>query len=53
MRKESKQEYKRESFELFAQLLDKIYYDLISTLSKFEVKAEEDVEALAAQRRHD
>ncbi|TAK75633.1 MAG: preprotein translocase subunit SecA [Gammaproteobacteria bacterium] len=49
--KNPKQEYKRESFELFAQLLDKINYQLISTLSKFEVRIEQDVEQLEVQRR--
>lgn len=49
--KNPKQEYKRESFELFAQLLDKINFEVISALSKFEVKVEEDVEQLEARRR--
>ncbi|VVC76333.1 Protein translocase subunit SecA [Aquicella siphonis] len=50
--KNPKQEYKREAFELFAQLLDKVNYDVISSLSKFEVKVEQDVEQMQAQRRH-
>lgn len=49
--KNPKQEYKRESFELFSQMLDKINYEVTSILSKFEVQAEEDVEALEAQRK--
>lgn len=49
--KNPKQEYKRESFELFAQLLDKINYEVISALSKFEVKVEKDVEQIEAQFR--
>ena len=49
--KNPKQEYKRESFEMFAQLLDKINYDVISGLSRFEVKVEQDVERIEAQRR--
>ncbi len=49
--KNPKQEYKRESFELFSQLLDKINYQVISALSKFEVKVEQDVEQIEAQRR--
>lgn len=48
--KNPKQEYKRESFQLFSQLLDKINYDVISTLSKFEVRVEQDVEQMAARR---
>ncbi|EKD72072.1 MAG: hypothetical protein ACD_46C00019G0005, partial [uncultured bacterium] len=49
--KNPKQEYKRESFELFAQLLDKINYEVISSLSKFEVKMEQDVEQLEERQR--
>lgn len=39
--KNPKQEYKRESFALFEQLLDKVNYDVCSILSKFEVRVEE------------
>jgi preprotein translocase subunit SecA len=50
--KNPKQEYKRESFELFEQLLDKVNYEVITALSKFEVKVEEDIQQLEEQRRH-
>jgi preprotein translocase subunit SecA len=49
--KNPKQEYKRESFQLFSQLLDKINYEVISALCKFEVKVERDIEQLEEQRR--
>ena len=49
--KNPKQEYKREAFQLFAQLLDKVNFDVISALCKFEVKVEQDVERMAADRR--
>ncbi len=49
--KNPKQEYKRESFELFSQLLDRIKNEVISVLSKVKVNAEEDVEAVEEQRR--
>lgn len=49
--KNPKQEYKRESFELFAQLLDKINYEVISTLSKFEVRVENEVNQMEAGQR--
>lgn len=49
--KNPKQEYKRESFELFAQMLDRINYEVISLLSKLEVQAEKDIEVLEEQRR--
>lgn len=50
--KNPKQEYKRESFELFAQLLDKINYDVISSLSKFEVQVEKEFHQLGTQQRN-
>ncbi len=49
--KNPKQEYKRESFELFAQLLDRIKHEVITVLSKVKVAAEEDVAAVEEQRR--
>jgi preprotein translocase subunit SecA len=49
--KNPKQEYKREAFELFVDMLDKINYEVVSVLSKFEVRAEEDLEKLEQQRR--
>jgi preprotein translocase subunit SecA len=49
--KNPKQEYKREAFELFVLLLDKINYEVISTLCKFEVRQEEGIEQIESQRR--
>ncbi len=49
--KNPKQEYKRESFELFSQLLERIKHEVIAVLSKVKVQAEEDVEAVEEQRR--
>lgn len=49
--KNPKQEYKREAFELFSQLLDKLNYEVISALSKFEVCVEQDVEQIEARQR--
>ena len=49
--KNPKQEYKRESFQLFAQLLDKVNFDVISALCKFEVKVENDIERLESLQR--
>ena len=49
--KQPKQEYKRESFEMFNQLLERIKHDVVSVLSKVEVRAQEDVEAVEEQRR--
>ncbi|MBL1260869.1 MAG: preprotein translocase subunit SecA [Thiotrichaceae bacterium] len=49
--KNPKQEFKRESFEMFTQLLDKIKLEVIKILSRVQIRAEEDVEAIEAQRR--
>jgi preprotein translocase subunit SecA len=49
--KDPKQEYKREAFTMFTNLLDHIKYEVIGILSKVQVRAEEDVEAIAAQRQ--
>lgn len=48
--KNPKQEYKRESFEMFTELLENIKRDVIGVLSKVVVKAE-DVQAVEEQRR--
>jgi preprotein translocase subunit SecA len=50
--KDPKQEYKREAFELFSDMLDRFKYDVISTLSKVEVAQQEDVAAVENQWRH-
>ena len=49
--KNPKQEYKRESFALFEELLDNIKYETIRYLSHIEVTTEEDMQRLEQQRR--
>jgi len=49
--KDPKQEYKRESFEMFTSLLDHIKYEVIGILAKVQVAQEEDVEAIDEQRQ--
>jgi preprotein translocase subunit SecA len=49
--KNPKQEYKRESFELFEQLLDSLKLDVITILSKVRVQQQEEVERMEAQRQ--
>ncbi|WP_416776617.1 preprotein translocase subunit SecA [Xenorhabdus budapestensis] len=49
--KDPKQEYKRESFAMFANMLESLKYEVISTLSKVQVRMPEEVEALEQQRR--
>jgi preprotein translocase subunit SecA len=50
--KNPKQEYKREAFELFSQMLERVEQEVVELLSKVQIQAEEDVEAIEAQRRH-
>jgi len=49
--KNPKQEYKRESFELFSEMLDNLKYDVVGILSKVQIQAESDVEAVEEQHR--
>ncbi|QWT42010.1 preprotein translocase subunit SecA [Dickeya dadantii] len=51
--KDPKQEYKRESFAMFAAMLEGLKYEVISTLSKVQVRMPEEVEALEQQRREE
>lgn len=51
--KNPKQEYKREAFEMFARMLQEIMRDVIGILSKVEIRARDDVEAVEEQRRQD
>ncbi|MCO4787421.1 MAG: SEC-C domain-containing protein, partial [Marinomonas atlantica] len=49
--KDPKQEYKREAFEMFTSMLERIKHDVISLISRVELRAQEDVEAVEEQRR--
>ncbi len=49
--KNPKQEYKREAFELFSSMLDRIKHDVISLITRVQIRQQEDVEALEAQRQ--
>lgn len=49
--KDPKQEYKREAFELFADMLEQVKYEILRMLLSVEVSTEEDVSAVEAQRR--
>lgn len=49
--KNPKQEYKRESFALFSQMLEALKVEVITILSRVKVQAEEDVEKVEEQRR--
>ena len=45
--KNPKQEYKREAFELFSDMLDRVKRGVVSVLMTVQVRSEEDVEAVA------
>ena len=49
--KNPKQEYKREAFELFSSMLDRIKLDTITTLSKIQVRSQADVEREELERQ--
>ncbi|MBY4676591.1 preprotein translocase subunit SecA [Marinobacterium arenosum] len=49
--KNPKQEYKREAFQLFQELLENIKRDVIRILSHVQVRQPEDVEEMEQQRR--
>jgi preprotein translocase subunit SecA len=48
--KNPKQEYKREAFEMFSDMLDRVKHDTISILSKIQITRPEDVAAVEPQR---
>jgi preprotein translocase subunit SecA len=49
--KNPKEEYKRESFVLFSDMLNRIRHDVINLLAHVQVQAPQDVEALESQNR--
>ncbi|WP_300000032.1 preprotein translocase subunit SecA [uncultured Cedecea sp.] len=51
--KDPKQEYKRESFSMFSAMLESLKYEVISTLSKVQVRLPEEVQAMEEQRREE
>ena len=51
--KDPKQEYKRESFAMFGAMLESLKYEVISTLSKVQVRMPEEVEQMEQQRREE
>ncbi|MFT4836278.1 MAG: preprotein translocase subunit SecA [Psychromonas sp.] len=49
--KDPKQEYKRESFELFLEMLENLKREVVVILSKVQVQSKEEAEAIQEQRR--
>ncbi len=49
--KNPKQEYKREAFEMFGEMLEQVKHDTISILSRVRIQSEQDVQRLEDERR--
>jgi len=49
--KNPKQEYKREAFEMFAELLEQVKHDTISILARIRIQSEEELAKMQEQRR--
>ncbi len=49
--KNPKQEYKREAYGMFEELLDKIKYDVVSFIAKLEITMPEEVEAIEEEHK--
>jgi preprotein translocase subunit SecA len=49
--KNPKQEYKREAFELFTGMLDRIKFDTVTTVSKIQVRSEAEIERENLERQ--
>jgi preprotein translocase subunit SecA len=49
--KNPKQEYKREAFALFSGMLDRIKFDTVTTVSKIQVRSQEEVEREEHERQ--
>jgi preprotein translocase subunit SecA len=48
--KNPKQEYKREAFDMFGEMLDRVKHDTIAILSKIQIRRPEDVAAVEPKR---
>ncbi|WP_374556742.1 preprotein translocase subunit SecA [Thermomonas sp.] len=49
--KQPKQEYKKEAFELFSELLEKVKQEVVSLLARIRIRSEDEVAAAEAQER--
>ncbi|MHB1565559.1 MAG: preprotein translocase subunit SecA [Acidiferrobacter sp.] len=49
--KSPQQEFKREAFELFSDMLDRIKHEVITTIAQVEIRDENDIDLLEEQRR--
>jgi len=51
--KNPQQEYKREAFELFSAMLDRIRHEVMTIITRVQIREEEDVQALESSRRQE
>ena len=51
--KNPKQEYKREGFEMFGEMIEQVKHDAVSILSRIRIQGEEDLSEMEARRRND
>jgi len=51
--KKPQQEYKREGFEMFTEMLDNMKHEVMRGLARVRVRSEEDVEAVDQQRKRE
>jgi len=49
--KNPKQEFKREAFEMFAEMLERVKQEVVRILTRVQVRAEADVDAVEAENR--
>jgi len=49
--KNPKQEYKREAFEMFTTMLDRVKTEVVTVLSKFQIREESDVDEIERRQR--
>ncbi len=49
--KQPKQEFKRESFELFSSMLDRIKTEVVQMLARVRMRSEEEVAAMEAEQQ--
>ena len=49
--KQPKQEYKKEAFELFSEMLESVKREVVTMLARVRIRSEEEVAALEAQER--
>jgi preprotein translocase subunit SecA len=49
--KDPKQEYKREAFELFSAMLERVRYEVVGLLARVQVREESEIAEMEARRR--